>query len=95
MTDESDRPARGDRRRRGTRGATAAVGSTQPAELFSTRRLVSVALMTVLGLAVFVFALVSTEPNWVLWIFGGLMVFSALTFWSLYALHHLRSRRRG
>lgn len=61
----------------------------------SRRRLVSVALMTVLGIAVFVFAMATTEPNWMMWFFGILMLGSALAFWVTYLLYRIKQRKRG
>ncbi|EHK87567.1 hypothetical protein ACWGRK_15480 [Saccharomonospora azurea] len=61
----------------------------------SRRRLVSVALMTVLGIAVFVFAMATTEPNWMMWFFGILMLVSALAFWVTYAFYRLKRRDPG
>ncbi len=61
----------------------------------SRRRLVSVALMTVVGIAVFVIAMVTTEPNWMMWFFGILMLASALAFWVTSALYRLKQRNTG
>ncbi|EHR61283.1 hypothetical protein [Saccharomonospora cyanea] len=61
----------------------------------SRRRLLSVALMTVVGIAVFVIAMVTTEPNWMMWFFGILMLASALAFWVTYALYRLKQRDTG
>ncbi|WP_197319826.1 hypothetical protein [Saccharomonospora sp. NB11] len=58
----------------------------------SPRRLLSVAFMTVLAIAVFVFALVATEPNGWMWFFGILMLGSALAFWVAYALYLWKRR---
>lgn len=51
--------------------------------------------MTVLGIAVFVFAMATTEPNWMMWFFGILMMVSALAFWVTYALYRIRQRGTG
>lgn len=48
--------------------------------------------MTVLGIAVFVFAMATTEPNWMMWFFGILMLVSALAFWVTYAFYRLKRR---
>lgn len=61
----------------------------------SRRRLVSVALMTAVGIAVFVIAMVTTEPNWMMWFFGILMLASALAFWVTYALYRIKQRNAG
>ncbi len=51
--------------------------------------------MTVVGIAVFVIAMVTTEPNWMMWFFGILMLTSALAFWVTYALYRLKQRNTG
>ncbi len=61
----------------------------------SRRRLLSVAFTTVVGVAVFVIAMVTTEPNWMMWFFGILMMVSALAFWVTYALYRIRQRGTG
>lgn len=58
--------------------------TTEP--VVPTQRLWAFALMTIVGLATFAVALLSTEPHWFLWLCGGLMVASAAAFWISYAV---------
>ncbi|WP_040922320.1 hypothetical protein [Saccharomonospora xinjiangensis] len=67
----------------------------RPEADLSRRRLVSVALMTVVGVGVFVVAMLTTEPNWMMWFFGILMLASALAFWVTYLLYRIKQRKRG
>ncbi|MEY7970757.1 hypothetical protein AB8O38_02020 [Saccharomonospora xinjiangensis] len=67
----------------------------RPEADLSRRRLVSVALMTVVGVGVFVVAMLTTEPNWMMWFFGILMLGSALAFWVTYLLYRIKQRKRG
>ncbi|CAM3017872.1 hypothetical protein SAXI111661_14425 [Saccharomonospora xinjiangensis] len=51
--------------------------------------------MTVVGVGVFVVAMLTTEPNWMMWFFGILMLGSALAFWVTYLLYRIKQRKRG
>ncbi|WP_199432501.1 hypothetical protein [Qaidamihabitans albus] len=61
---------------------------------FTQRQVRAVAVMTILGLAMFAVILLRAEPDWTLWFFGGLMVLSALAFWTSYLLQRRRQARR-
>ncbi|OQO94772.1 hypothetical protein [Saccharomonospora piscinae] len=64
----------------------------RPTVDLSRRRLISVALMTAVGLTIFVVAMFTTEPNWLMWFFGVLMLLSALAFWTTYVVYRRRKR---
>jgi len=56
---------------------------------------VSVALLTIVGITLFVVALLTTEPNWMMWFFGILMLLSALAFWTTYGIYLHKRRNAG
>lgn len=64
----------------------------RPEVNLSRQRLVSVALMTVVGLGLFIYAIATTDPSWIMWAFGVLMLLSALAFWTTYIIY-LRKKR--
>lgn len=67
----------------------------RPTVDLSRRRLVSVALLTIVGITLFVVALLTTEPNWMMWFFGILMLLSALAFWTTYGIYLHKRRNAG
>ncbi|WP_216216134.1 hypothetical protein [Amycolatopsis aidingensis] len=70
---------------------------SNPAErrqgVHTPRQVRAIAMLTVLGIAMFVVVAMVAEPSWVFWVFGGLMLFSAATFWISYALDRRRRHR--
>ncbi|GAB3491807.1 hypothetical protein [Amycolatopsis cihanbeyliensis] len=69
---------------------------SNPAErrqgVHTPRQVRAIAMLTVLGIAMFVVVAVVAEPSWILWVLGGLMLFSAAAFWGSYALDRRRRR---